>query len=273
MAAKEHAFPAGVNVSAATCGGRFSGVHQWPVLGVHRGTSGTAEAPAAAALERKSSGQFAWRFETKSGATRDLQGALWNLEAALCQAIIHSQRRSIAVHAAVVFGDSRTALLAGRSGAGKSTLSVALSRRGVVLATDDVTLVEPGMMKLLPIPRCFHLDDHSVELLEKDGFRFPRQGKRFRFMAPGDPGTGASLPELLIFLSASTSEQPRLAAVSQAEMVARLLSETGRGPLADGETVGVLSRLASRASCYTLVPGPLSATADLLADLIRRERE
>ena len=36
--AKEHAFSAGgVNVSAATGGGRFSGVHQWPVLGVHRG--------------------------------------------------------------------------------------------------------------------------------------------------------------------------------------------------------------------------------------------
>ena len=29
--------PAGVNVSVATRGGRFSGVHQWPVLGVHRG--------------------------------------------------------------------------------------------------------------------------------------------------------------------------------------------------------------------------------------------
>src|SRR5712691_5367172 len=37
MAASEPAFLAGVNVSAATCGGRFSGVHQWPVFGVHRG--------------------------------------------------------------------------------------------------------------------------------------------------------------------------------------------------------------------------------------------
>jgi hypothetical protein len=35
--ASEPAFLAAVNVSAATCGGRFSGVHQWPVLGVHRG--------------------------------------------------------------------------------------------------------------------------------------------------------------------------------------------------------------------------------------------
>jgi hypothetical protein len=37
IAAREYAFPAGVNVSAATCGGRFSGVHQWPVLSVRRG--------------------------------------------------------------------------------------------------------------------------------------------------------------------------------------------------------------------------------------------
>ena len=41
LAAKEHAIPAGVNVSAAT-GGRFSGVDQWPVLGVHRGQAATA---------------------------------------------------------------------------------------------------------------------------------------------------------------------------------------------------------------------------------------
>ena len=40
MPATEQGFLAGVNVSAATrCGGRFSGVHQWPVLGVHRGSS------------------------------------------------------------------------------------------------------------------------------------------------------------------------------------------------------------------------------------------
>jgi phage/plasmid-associated DNA primase len=40
MAAKEQVFLAGVNVSAATCGGRFSGVPHWPVLGVHRGSEG-----------------------------------------------------------------------------------------------------------------------------------------------------------------------------------------------------------------------------------------
>src|SRR6266851_4947000 len=38
MPTKDHTVLAGVNVSVATwCRGRFSGVHQWPVLGVHRG--------------------------------------------------------------------------------------------------------------------------------------------------------------------------------------------------------------------------------------------
>jgi hypothetical protein len=33
-----------VNVSVAIRGGRFSGVHQWPVLGVHRGLAEQFEA-------------------------------------------------------------------------------------------------------------------------------------------------------------------------------------------------------------------------------------
>src|SRR5713101_6112409 len=38
MPTRDHTVLAGVNVSVATwCDGRFSGVHQWPVLGVHRG--------------------------------------------------------------------------------------------------------------------------------------------------------------------------------------------------------------------------------------------
>src|SRR5437773_5916097 len=37
MSATELAFRADVNVSIATGNGRVSAVHQWPVLGVHRG--------------------------------------------------------------------------------------------------------------------------------------------------------------------------------------------------------------------------------------------
>jgi len=48
MTATEPWFRADVNVSAATvCGGRFSGVDQWPDLGVHRGPKNTPATRAA----------------------------------------------------------------------------------------------------------------------------------------------------------------------------------------------------------------------------------
>ena len=73
-------------------------------------------------------------------------------------------------------------MLVGPSGAGKSTLSVALSRRGFTLATDDVALLDPRTLHIFPIPSCVHLDRHSVLLLEADGVRLPNAGRQFSFV-------------------------------------------------------------------------------------------
>jgi len=214
---------------------------------------------------------FLWRLEEKTAASSDLCSALLGLESALCEAIIHSQRRSIAVHAATLYSVESAVMLAGPSGAGKSTLSVALSQRGLTVATDDVALVEPETLSVLPIPRPFHLDNQSVLLLEGEGMQLPRVWKPLSFMAPTDFDE-RSIPRwragLLIYIVGPRAGCPHLKRVSQSEMAARLLSETGQGPLSDSETVRVLSRICGGASCFTLVPGPFGQTADALADLI-----
>jgi hypothetical protein len=218
---------------------------------------------------------FRWRVGESAGTTSDLPGALWSLEAALCQAIIRSQRRCMAVHASAICAGNSATLLVGRSGAGKTTLSLALARRGLAVATDDVALVEPETLNVFPIPRCFHLDDQSVTLLEADGLRFPQSWKRFSFMVPSDLGVRAIGPcraQLLVFVSAPPAEQPLITPISQAEMVARLLSETGQGPLEDPEIVRGLCRLAGGVSCHSLIPGPLAETADALAYLALRRK-
>lgn len=224
-----------------------------------------------AVLESDGGEGFHWKLEDKTGAEAALPGALWGLEAALCEAAIVFQKRLIALHAAAASQDRRTALLVGRSGAGKSTLSLALARRGLSVATDDVTLIEPDTLRLLPIPRCFHLDPDSVALLEADGLRFPGEWKRSRFLVPRDFGGAAPAgrAEVVVFITGPREERPGIAPVSQAEMAARLLSETGQSSAANRETVSALSRLAAGASCYTLAPGPLTETADAVARLIR----
>ena len=107
---------------------------------------------AEAIIERESEARFSWRFVEKAGVTATLPGALWNLEAALCETIIRSQRRSIAIHAATIpVGDSM-AMLAGCSQAGKTTLSLALARRGFPVAGDDVALVDPETLNVSSDP-------------------------------------------------------------------------------------------------------------------------
>lgn len=233
---------------------------------------GPTEPSVAAVLERNHADGFRWMLADRAGTTSELFGALWNLEASLCEAIIRSQQRSIAVHAATLFSGTSAALIVGRSGAGKSTLSMALARRGFAVASDDVTLVEPDTLNVLPIPRCFHLDEQSVALLKADGLQFPPAPTGSSFLAPSDFGVTAIPPcraRVLVFVSGPREKRPQLTPISQAEMAARLLQETGQGPLGDRETVGVLSRLAAGASCYQLIPGPLAPTADALAELIQ----
>jgi len=234
--------------------------------------SDPTEPAVAAVLEGDHAGGFHWMLAEKAGTASELSGALLSLEASLCEAIIRAQQRSISVHAATLRSGASAVLIAGRSGAGKSTLSMAMARRGFAVASDDVTLVQPDTVNVLPIPRCFHLDDRSVALLKADGLQFPPARAGSSFLAPSDFGATATQPcraGVLVFLSGPREERPRLTPLPQAEMAARLLQETGMGPLSNRETVGVLSRLAAGASCYKLIPGPLASTADALAELIR----
>ena len=228
---------------------------------------------AEATIERESETRFSWRFGEKAGVTATLPGALWSLEAALCETIIRSQRRLVAIHAAAIQIADSVAMLAGCSQAGKTTLSLALARRGFPVWCDDVALVDPKTLNVLPIPRCFHVDDRGADLLEADGLRLPDAWPRFRFIVPHDFGVPAVPPGRardLIFMRGPRAEHPKIEAVSQAEMTARLLSEAGQGPLSDSDTVAVICGLAGGASCFALTPGPLSETADVVADLLNK---
>ena len=228
--------------------------------------------PTDAILEYKGD-RFHWRIGERASASSDLRKALIGLEAALCEAIIRSQQCSVSIHAATLYAGSSAALIVGPSGAGKSTLSVLLSQRGLTVASDDVVLIHRTALRVLPIPRCFHLDNNSVRLLEEEGVELPQAWKCWSFIGPRDLHQ-KPIPKCrvgtLIYMRGPRAEHPELKPISQAEMTARLLSETGRGPLCDAETVRVLSRISSGASCFTLVPGSLGQTAEALSLLVLR---
>ena len=264
-----HGFPFRLRTNLPDAECLFAGLYRDFILPEQNGEA------AEALVNTDESGGFSWQLGEKTGKSSSLPAALWNLEAALCETIIRFQRRAINLHAATIHVENSAAMLAGCSHAGKTTLSLALTRRGFSVAGDDVALLEPETLNVLPIPRCFHLDDPGAAMLESDGLRLPSAWRRFRFVVPNDFGVPALPPRparTLIFMQGVRTTLPTVVPISQAEMTARLLSETGQGPLSDSETIAAICRLAGDALCFALTPGPLGETADAVAALLTDSR-
>jgi energy-coupling factor transporter ATP-binding protein EcfA2 len=189
----------------------------------------------------------------------------------VCSRIIASHPDLIAVHGATVLKHGVAALICGRSGAGKSTLSLALAARGFQVGGDDVALLDPRERTIRPVPRCFHLDARSRRLLRNLGLVMPSRALRYRFMTPADLGVTsppAAPVRLIIFLDRGTRREGRLRTLSQAEMMARLLSETPRGPHSPSQIMEALGPLVSGAACFQLTGGRLSDNAGTVVTLL-----
>jgi hypothetical protein len=103
----------------------------------------------------------------------------------------------------------------------------------------------------------------------------PERSLRCGFITPADLGTTdppAASVRLLLFLGRGRGRgggrRAGLSALSQAEMIVRLLSETPRGAHSTGDIMAALRPVVGAAACYELVGGRLSDTAGTVAKLL-----
>lgn len=71
------------------------------------------------------------------------------------------------VHAAVVENQGSAVLLPGAPGVGKSTLCAALVSRGWRLLSDEMALIIPSTLAVVPVPRPVSLKNASIEIMKK----------------------------------------------------------------------------------------------------------
>jgi len=69
------------------------------------------------------------------------------------------------LHSAVVERNGYAAILPGNPGAGKSTLCAALIHHGWRLLSDEMSLISPGSLSLVPIPRPVSLKNESIDVI------------------------------------------------------------------------------------------------------------
>ena len=74
---------------------------------------------------------------------------------------------NLIIHAAVVERNGVAAILPGAPGAGKSTLCAALVCRGWRLLSDELAIVRPAQLDLLPVPRPVSLKNESIDIIRQ----------------------------------------------------------------------------------------------------------
>jgi HprK-related kinase A len=107
--------------------------------------------------------------------------ALAVLEWAINLVIAARHAAYLMLHAAVLERDGRAVLLPAAPGSGKTTLCAALSSRGWRLLSDEIGLLRPGTLDVLPVPRLLPLKNESIAVL--------REYAPDAFLGPAIPGT------------------------------------------------------------------------------------
>lgn len=71
------------------------------------------------------------------------------------------------LHAAVLERDGRALVLPAPSGSGKSTLCAGLAFNGWRLLSDELTVIDPGRLVVLPVPRPISLKNTSIDVIRQ----------------------------------------------------------------------------------------------------------
>lgn len=88
------------------------------------------------------------------------------------------------LHAAVVEKNNKALILPGQPGAGKSTLCAALVNSGWRLLSDEMAVIDPDTLELIPVVRPVSLKNESIDIIA-DLFPSVEIGQRFFDTAKG----------------------------------------------------------------------------------------
>lgn len=166
-------------------------------------------------------------------------------------------------HAAVVQKGGATCLIPGESGAGKSTLCAALVSRGWRLLSDELSVLRPHDLMVLPIARPISLKNESIELIkafapgQKFGPEFgeTRKGSIVHMKPPGpsvDRMDEPSNPTHIVFPSFAAGAKADLAPVSKGRAFFRIADCSLNYPILGHDGFQCLSRVIDECDCHDL---------------------
>lgn len=204
--------------------------------------------------------------------TTDEEELLLYLEWLINGAVINRLGEFYQIHAGVVGKNGKGLLLPGPSESGKTTLLIGLLKNGFRYLSDEVALIDPETLRVLPFPRNLHVPKVNAKFLSLSSFPGPGswpkiQERKFQIeirMPAAQAGDPMGVTHV-IFPSYSSSRKPKLTPISRGmavlEMVKSSLNFMHYGKVG----VDTLIRLLAKAECFILTSNDLKQTVDLIS--------
>jgi hypothetical protein len=232
------------------------------------------------AVERDADGLATVHVEGHGGARATIgvgDELLATLEWALASAAIDVLGEGyLLLHAGVVARDGCAILLPGGSGSGKSTLTAGLAAAGFQLGSDEVAVVDPLTLAVLPFVRGICVKDGSRAVLAPaypslltDAPRHRFGGEEVWYLCPR-PARWLPAPtpvRTIVVPRFARGAETRLEPLSRSATLQILLQQSFSVPKHGSFGIGMLTDLLRGVDCYRLTLSSLDEAIDLLTDL------
>jgi hypothetical protein len=185
----------------------------------------------------------------------------------------------LAMHAGALADRGRALVLAGPSGCGKTTLTLGLVRAGLGFLSDELAVLDPATVTVLPYRRSAHVRPSTLDLIPEleplcegarqrdlgDGNEWVVTPRALASRFPGCLAGEARLDAVVLLAGpADPAAAPRLTAVPPGIAVMELLRGTPAASIDFGGTLSHLAAAIGAVRCARLEAGELGATAATL---------
>jgi len=190
-----------------------------------------------------------------------------------CNTLSHLQE-FFQLHAGAVVKEGKIILLPASHGHGKTTLALSLTGNNYRCLSDDIVLIEPERLRIIPFPRSFLIKGNSIKKLAESHVIDRNQGyysksEDILYYNPLSTNTspGNRKPYAIIELKHNRRFKNELRPVSKSEMCIKLLRQSFNIHNYKRDGVSILTRLVRKSKCYSLKTNNVADAVRLVSQI------
>jgi hypothetical protein len=191
-----------------------------------------------------------------------------------CNALSHLQE-FFQIHAGAVVKSGKVILLPANHGSGKTTLTLSLARNNYRCLSDDIVLIDPKSLMVIPFPRSFLIKEGAIKKLTRSNLIDKKNGYYCKSddILYYNPDTGNRLsargirPYAIVELKHNRRFKNELRPVSKSQMCIKLLRQSFNVHDYKRKAVTILTGLVRKTKCYSLKTNNIDDAVRLISQI------